>query len=155
MHSLFVSTFNFSIFLIFLIFKLRVPVRSWVSTRHEYIRDELQSVQSQLREAQKHYEEVVSRLKGVESELSLMRDQNKEEMISLKQALTADSQRLSSLVISDAKNSVDRLFFLLKSDLCKDYGIEVLDRVRVIFEEKNTVHRTTDRFLDQIQEIAL
>jgi F0F1-type ATP synthase membrane subunit b/b' len=155
MYSLLIPAFNFSLFLIFLIFKFRSPVRSWIFHRHQYIRDEIQLVQSHLREAQKEYEEVVSRLKGIDGELVLMRDQVKKEITDFEQTCVKEAHRRCSFLMSDAKNAVDRLFFGLRVELSREYGMEVLGRAEVMFEENHAGLRTTDRFLEQIREVAL
>ena len=157
MESLFAPTFNLALLIGLLVFKLRAPLRSFVSQRHLTIRDELQRVKDQLRQAQEKYEEFTAHVKALDAESMALRDQTKKEITALQQRIMAEARRLSSTVINDAKNAVDHLFSDLRDQLYIEYGTKVLDRTEILLREKLTSEdrsRIRQEFLSQMEKAS-
>ena len=156
MESLLAPTINLALLIGILVYKLRGPLRSFVSQRHVTIRDELQRVRDQLRQAQEKYEEFTARVKALDAESMALRDQTKKEITALQHRITAEARRLSSTVINDAKNAVDHLFSDLRDQMYIEYGTKVLDRAEILLREKLTAEdriRIRKEFLNQMENV--
>jgi F0F1-type ATP synthase membrane subunit b/b' len=135
---------------------LKAPTKNFVAQRHISIRDELQSVREQLRLAQEKYDEFSSKLKAIDAEIGSMREQSKQEANAIKQRLTAEARRGSSLVISDARNAASGLFNDLKGQLYGELSTRVLTRAETILKERLTGDdraRIRQEFSRQVESI--
>jgi F0F1-type ATP synthase membrane subunit b/b' len=156
MESLTAPIINFLILVVFLGVKLRKPLQNFVEQRHHTIRNDVNTVREQLRFAQEKYEEFSSKLKAVQSEVSSMRDQTRQEVADIKQRLMNEARRSSSLIISDSKNSADGLFAQLKNHLYSDLSGKILDRAEELLRERLTGDdraRIRQEFSQQVESI--
>jgi F0F1-type ATP synthase membrane subunit b/b' len=138
MESLFAPSFNLLILIVFLVYKLRQPVKDFVSLRHKTIREEIQTVRQELQVAQEKYDEFSSKLKAIDAEVVTLREQSQQEISALKQRILSESRRLSLNIISDAKAAAENLYLELKGQLYSDLSAQVLDRAELILRDKLT-----------------
>jgi F0F1-type ATP synthase membrane subunit b/b' len=133
-----ISAINLLILIGIMIWKLRAPITSHVADRHVLIRDEIQTVRVQLSQAQEKYEEFSSKLKAIDAEISVLREQNKQDTAALKMRVTGEARRVAAMVASDARDTAGSLFAELKGQLYLDWSLKVLDRTEEILRERLT-----------------
>ena len=105
MKSLLISFFNLFLLIGILAYKLRGPLREFVASRHSSIREELLSVSEQLKDAQEQYDEYSSKLRTIDAEVAVLKEQTKQDKEAMKQRVISESSRVAGIVISDARNS--------------------------------------------------
>src|SRR4051794_40357661 len=103
MHNLAISIFNFLILVIFLGYKLKTPFIEFVRSRHHTIRNEVETTQIQLRQAQEKYDEFSAKLKAIHAEVASLKEQTRQEAEAIKERLITEAHRLASGIVSDAK----------------------------------------------------
>lgn len=138
MESLFASTFNLLLLIGILVFKLRKPIRDFVSQRHDLIRTEVETVHQRLSQAQEKYDEFTARLKAIDAEVGSLHEQTKNDIQQIKQRITTEARRMSSIVISDARNAAEGLYSELKGQLYSELGVKVLERAESLLQERLT-----------------
>ena len=138
MNSLTVSFFNFFILIGILFYQLKGPIRHFVATRHETLRDELKAVREQLRLSQEKYDEFSAKLRGLDSEVAIMRELAQQEVALMTQRVVADGRRLAAHIVSDAKSAADGLFTDLKKEYYAGLSTQVLARAEGILKARLT-----------------
>jgi len=156
MESLVYPLINVLILIAFLATKMRAPIREFAAQRHLSIRGEIQSVQEQLRQAQEKYDEFSAKLKAVDAEIAILKEQTKQESASLKQKITNEARRVAGSVVSDAKNAAEGMFADLKGKLYCDLVNQVLDQAQGLLKERLTGEdrdRMRKEFSSQVESI--
>jgi F0F1-type ATP synthase membrane subunit b/b' len=156
MESLVTSSFNFAILVGILGYKLRDPIKTYVTQRHHSIRNELQSVKEHLRQAQEKYDEFSAKLKAIDSEISILREQTKQETQALKQRVLVEARRIAGTLVSDAKNSASGAFADLRSQLSLELTHKVMDRAEQLLRDRVTGDdrvRIRQEFSRQVENI--
>ncbi|MGK5083647.1 ATP synthase F0 subunit B [Bdellovibrionota bacterium FG-1] len=138
MSDLIYPFINFSILIAVLVVYLREPIRVFVRTRHENLRDELQRVRDLLVQAQSKYDEFSGKLKAMDAEIQTMREQAKQDGVAAQNRLLAEAQRLSATIISDSRAASGGLYSQLRHELITDVGLRVLSRAEAILHERLT-----------------
>jgi F0F1-type ATP synthase membrane subunit b/b' len=138
MSSLFAPFINFGMLVGFLTFKLRQPVKDFVANRHDGIRDEILSVQDQLRIAQEKFDEFSAKLKAIDVELAALKEQAKQDALAIQQKLVADGQKMASLIVSDARAAAGHLYQELRGQLYSDLSSHVLERAEKLLQDRLT-----------------
>lgn len=138
MESLVASCVNLAILIGFLVVKLRVPMRDFVSNRHHSIAKEVEAVQVLLANAQRQYDEFTAKLKAIDGEIVTLREQMKKDAAEMNQRVVSEAQRLSAVLLSDAKATSDGLFSELKGQLYRDLSAHVLTRAEEVLQERLT-----------------
>jgi F0F1-type ATP synthase membrane subunit b/b' len=138
MSSLFAPFINFAILVGFLTVKLRQPVKDFVAGRHVGIRDEILSVQDQLKIAQEKFDEFSAKLKAIDVELAALREQAKQDALAIQQKLIADAQRMASLIVSDSRTAASHLYSELRGQLYSDLSAHVLERAEKLLRDRLT-----------------
>lgn len=156
MESLIASTVNLLILLGFLGYKLRGPLKEFVSQRHTLLKTEIQTVSNQLKEAQEKFNEFSSRLKSVQSEVSAIREQNKQDALQMKQRILNEAQRTATTIVSDSKTVAQGLYSQLAGQLYTELSFRVLDRSEKLLRERLTGDdraRIRQEFSRQVESI--
>ena len=157
MHSLAISFLNFSILVGLLIYKLRQPLKDFVLARHKSLREEIFSVQEQLRLASDRFEDYSKKLSQVDSEIQDLRTQLKEDILQLNQRILTEAKKASEAVVGDAKTSAQSLLSDLRADLYSDLVYRVVDRSEALVKERLTsdekvrIQREFSKQLERIQ----
>ena len=138
MESLFWSTFNLLILVGFLVYKLRAPLRDFVSQRHVLLKNEIESVSHQLQDAQEKFEEFSARLKSVQTEASALREQSKQDAVSMQQRIVQDARRNAATIVSDSKTVAQGLYSQMASQLYSELSHRVIDRSEKLLRERLT-----------------
>jgi F0F1-type ATP synthase membrane subunit b/b' len=121
-----------------LAFKLRVPAKEFIATRHSTIRDEIMSVRDQLSVAQEKYDEFSAKLKAIDAEVANLKEYSKQDSIAMKQRILTEGRRVAAQVISDSKSAAESLFSELKGQLYSELAGRVLDRAELLLRERLT-----------------
>jgi F-type H+-transporting ATPase subunit b len=138
MSELIYPAINLAILIALLFVYTREPVRGFVRTRHETLRDELRRVRDLLTNAKAKFEEFSAKLKAMEAEIQALRDQAKQDAAAVKTKILAEAQVLSANVVTDARRSAQGLYGQLKSELFVEVGNKVLDRAESMLRERLT-----------------
>ncbi|MGK5087232.1 ATP synthase F0 subunit B [Bdellovibrionota bacterium FG-2] len=138
METLISPAINFSILLGVLVYYLRQPLVDFVFNRHNSIRKELLEVRENLLEAQAKYEEFSSKLKSIESQAAVLRQQVHQDAQSARLRILSDAQRAASGVSADARVAAAGLYQELKGALYFELTQCVFTRVEGIIKERLT-----------------
>lgn len=136
MNTLILPSINLLILLAVLFYFLRQPIKDFVKARHHSVATELQKSQGMLRESKIKYDEFVTRLSSVDSEIESLRMTSRQDALEMKARILAQAQKLSVNIQSDAKNAAMTLRNELKSELSKELGEAVLSRAAKIISTK-------------------
>jgi F-type H+-transporting ATPase subunit b len=156
MSELIYPFINLIILVTVMVVYLREPLRTFVRTRHETLRDELQRVRNLLSGAQTKHDEFSSKLKAMEAEIQSLRDQARQDAAASKSKIVAEAQRLSATIVSDARVSAQGLFSRLRQELFADVGAKVLDRAETLLRERLTGDdraRIRNEFSAQVESV--
>jgi len=138
MESLVASSINLGLLIAFMVYKLREPIHNFVAERHHSISHEVESVREQLRKAQEQYDEFAGKLKAVDAEISVLREQMKQDAAAVKQRVVTEGKRMSGILVSDAKHAADTLFLELKGQLYNELTSRVLEKAEATLRERLT-----------------
>jgi F0F1-type ATP synthase membrane subunit b/b' len=138
MHELIFPTVNLAILIVLLAIYTKAPIRQFVSDRHRTLRDELQSVRELLVRAQSQYDEFTSKLKAMDAEIESLRSQAKQDASAMRSRVTAETQRLSATIVSDARASAQGLYAQLKAELFAEVGGKIVDRAEGLMRDRLT-----------------
>jgi F-type H+-transporting ATPase subunit b len=138
MHELIAPVINLAILVTLLVIYLRKPLAQFVTARHETLRDQILNVRKQLTGAQEKYEEFSAKLRTIDSEIAVLREQARQDAQGAKQRAVSEVQRLSANVVSDARAASAQLFDDLKSQLRHDLAVRALDRAEAILNARLT-----------------
>lgn len=156
MEGLFASCFNLFILLAFLVYKLRAPLRDFVSQRHVLLRTEIQTVSQQLKAAQEKFDEFSAKLKSVNSEVASIQDQTKQDAALMKQRILADARRAATTVVADSKAVAQGLYSQMAVQLYSELSFRVLERGETLLRERLTGDdraRIRQEFSRQVESI--
>jgi F-type H+-transporting ATPase subunit b len=156
MSELIYPAINLAILIVLLVVYTREPVRGFVRTRHETLRDELRRVRDLLTNAKAKFEEFSAKLKAMEAEVQSLRDQAKQDAAAVKSKILAEAQALSANTVADARRSAQGLYGQLKSELFIEIGNKVLDRTEVMLRERLTGEdraRIRNEFSAQVESV--
>lgn len=138
MNTLLLPLLNLAILLSVLVYFLRLPLRTFVSGRHELLREQVRQVSAQLHEAQARFEEFTAKLKAIDTEIEALRDQARHDADAMKTRILADARRLSGVIVADARSSADGLYEDLRRRLRTELGLQVLERAEQLLRERLT-----------------
>ncbi len=147
MESLIAPSINLIILIFFLFIKLKKPIRDFVAQRHVSIRDEIYFVRDQLNHAQGQYNEFSAQLKTIDGEIVVLKEQTRQDTAQMKRKIIAEATRGSGLIISDAKNAAEGLYFELRRELYSDLSVRILSNV-----EKNILKDLTKSDQSRVQQ---
>jgi len=153
MSELIFPTINLAILIGILVVYTREPIRAFIRTRHETLRDELRRVRDLLVNSKAKFEEFSAKL---EAEIQALRDQAKQDAATIKSKILAEAQTLSATIVSDARRSAQGLYGQLRSELFVEVGNKVLDRTESVLRERLTGEdraRIRNEFSTQVESV--
>jgi len=133
-----ITVFNFAILVIFLYAKLKKPVLDFLQSRHESIKQEIQTVHDQLVQAKKMYDEFSAKLESIDQEIRVLREQSVQDIAQLKERVLEETERLSKMIISDATLASTSLYYEFKKELFAELSCKVLTRTEHILKDRLT-----------------
>lgn len=138
MYSLITSAINLGILIWIIARYTKAPIRQFIQARHETLRDELERTAKDLATAKKRYEEFSSRLSAMGAEVASLRQQSKQDSQSAKQRIIDEANRLSAVIVSDAKASSEGLFGDLKRQMRGEFAERVVARAEALLRARLT-----------------
>lgn len=138
MEKLLFSFLNLSILLVFMVVKLKGPLRDFVANRQKDVAGELESVRSQLQKAQADFEQVTGKLQAVGAEVAAIREHLLGEATQTKNKMIAEASRSAGAMTSDAKAASEHLFGDLKVQLYARLLGSVLAKAEGLMSERLT-----------------
>lgn len=138
MASLIPSAVNLAILVGILVFYTREPLRQFVRTRHETLRDELQKTALDLRTAKQRYEEFSGRLASMESEAASLRQQAKDDARAAKTRVVEDAKRLAQTIVTDARAAGEGLYSDFRRQLREEFAEKVVARAEALLKARLT-----------------
>lgn len=127
MHFPWSSLFNLVVLVGILAYYLRGPLKAFVRSRHDYLRDEVARVEAQLKLARERHDEFSAKLKAIDAEVQAIHDQIRQDAEAMKVRVTTEARRLAQTIVADSRSSAESLY----SDLRKQLRIELAERVVV------------------------
>ena len=109
METLLFPFVNLSALLVLLAVFLRKPLSALVVSRHETIRNELQSSREALLTAHKQTEDLNLRVQGMDLELSQVREQTRAEGERTRSAILDTARKLGAQILGDANAAAGAL----------------------------------------------
>jgi len=138
MHFPWSSLFNFLVLVGVLAYYLRAPLKTFVKTRHDTLRDEVARVEHQLKDAQHKFDEFSAKLKAVDAEIQAIHDQMRADAESMRVRVMNEARHLSQTIIADARASSGGLFAELRTQLRGELAQQVVEKAEKLIREKLT-----------------
>lgn len=138
MSTLIAPLFNFFLLVALLVYLLREPIRGYVKQRQVSMGEAVQRVRQMLREAQEQYDEFSAKLKAIDAEVASLREQSRQDAQASRNRIIGEAQRMSSLIVSDARISAENVYRDLKTRLRAELASRVLERVELLVKERLT-----------------
>jgi F-type H+-transporting ATPase subunit b len=138
MSELIFPAINLAILVTIMVVKLRDPLRGFVRTRHETLRDELQRVRDLLKQSQTRYDEFTGKLRALEAEIVTLREQARQDAAQTKSTVLAEAQRLSAAIVTDARAAAQGMHAQFRHELLSEMGVRVIDRAEAMLKERLT-----------------
>jgi F0F1-type ATP synthase membrane subunit b/b' len=138
MQELIAPIVNLGILIAVLVVYTRKPLGAFVASRHATLRDQILNVRKQLTGAQEKYEEFSAKLKTIDSEIAVLREQARQDAQGAKNRAGSEVQRLSAGVVADARTASSQLFDDLKTQLRHDLAVRALERAEAILNVRLT-----------------
>jgi F-type H+-transporting ATPase subunit b len=156
METLIAPTVNLGILIGILVFYLREPLKQFVRTRHDVLRENLEKVATELQGARERHEEFSARISNLQAEVSAMHVQARQDAESMKQKILSEARRLSEVIVMDAKGAAQGLFSEFRAQLRTELGERVLGRAEQLLRERLTGDdraRIRQEFSRQVEKI--
>lgn len=138
MHFPWSSLFNLLVLLGILAFYLRAPLKAFVRTRHESLRDEVARVGTQLKDAQHRYDEFSAKLKAIEAEVQAIHDQMRADADAVRVRVVNEARALAQNIVADSRATSEAMFVELKAQLRGELAQQVIDRAEGLIRERLT-----------------
>lgn len=138
MHFPWSSLVNFLILVGGLVYFLRQPLKLFVRTRHEFLRDEVSRVEKQLKSAQIKYDEFSAKLKAIDAEIQAIQEQMRQDADAMKVRVVNEAKRLSTTIVADARSSADSLYTELRGQLRAELADRVVQKAEALIRERLT-----------------
>lgn len=157
METLVAPAINLAILVSILGYYLRQPLKGFVRTRHDTLRDEVERVGNQLKLAQAKFDEFSAKLKAIDAEVAALKEQARQDSEAMKVRVINDAKRLSQTIVTDARSSAQSVYVDLKNDLRRDLANRVLDKAEALLRSRLTgddrirIQREFSRQVERIQ----
>jgi len=138
MKDLILPTINLGILVAFLTYKLKGPIKEFIRTRAETIRQAIHDAREMLASAQAKFEEFNAKLKAIDSEVASLRAGARKDGEERSAQVVLSAKQLSGVILSDARSISQALFEELRSELRRELGRKVVDSAERLLEKKLT-----------------
>ncbi len=138
MESLISSSFNLTLLIAILFFKLRGPVKDFVAHRQSSIRHDIQVVGDQLKKAKQDFTQFSNQLARVDQEVKALFEENQREILKIQAKIQADTTYLVEKVMMDTQSRVSSIQAEFKGQLSAELGARVMDRAEFFLMERLT-----------------
>jgi F0F1-type ATP synthase membrane subunit b/b' len=157
MESLIPSSINFTILASILFFKLRLPMRQFVSRRHETIYSQVTSVQKELKTAQDQHEAFAQKLKNIDLEMHQLLQEVKRESVELRQKVISEAREMARDLVLGAQGAAGTLFAELRGELYTELSAQILDRAEGLLQncltgdDRSRIRHEFSRHLESVE----
>jgi F0F1-type ATP synthase membrane subunit b/b' len=138
MRTLVLPFLNLAILVAIIVYKARGPFQELLLRRHESTRDGLRSVRDRLKGAHGKYEEFSAKLKTIDAEIAVLREQSHQDAQASRQRIAQEAQRLSAALAVDARSAAGSLFVDLRAQLRRELGERILERAEALLKARLT-----------------
>ncbi len=129
---------NFIILFSGITYLVRKPLREFVSSRHNSLREELESTQAMLASAQKKFQEFSNRLHAMESEIETLVRESREEAQGSKVRILTEAKKMSDTIVIDSKKASEAMVAEFKKQIKTEFAGQVLTRAETLLKGKLT-----------------
>jgi F-type H+-transporting ATPase subunit b len=136
--TFFYSVANFAVFAGLFGYALKKPVKQFVTSRHETIKEEVSSVREQLRQAQERYEEFSAKLKAVDVEVINIREGSLRDASAMKARLVSSAKQNAGTTLVEAKARASTLVSEIRDVLRAELGVRIVNRAQELIRERLT-----------------
>jgi F0F1-type ATP synthase membrane subunit b/b' len=133
------------------------PFLESVTTRSNTLREQIQEAARQLDAAQAQYHEYKARLASIDAEVSALRTQNQQDVVTVAQRLRESAGKQAQQIVSEARMARDAAISAAKARLALEAGAQVIERAealikgRITGDEKAKIRREFSNQLEQIR----
>jgi F-type H+-transporting ATPase subunit b len=138
LSSLLWPAFNFVILVGGIIYLTKDNFVSFVATRHQQIKADLESARVQLEKAEKEFVQYQAKLQNLDREVRELYVQNKADMENSKLTLLAQARKMSDNIVADAKISSESMVHEFKNQMKADLTKQVLAKAEALIRTKLT-----------------
>lgn len=138
METLIAPTFNFLILLGILGYYLREPCRKFITDRHRFLRDEVERVAAQLKEAQDQLEEFSAKLKALNTEVASLKEQAVQDGKNMRLRILSEARKANAFIVGEAQAASQTLFEELRLELHQTFADRVIKKTEDFLKNKLT-----------------
>lgn len=129
---------NLTVLLGGLVYYLRKPLQEFVQTRHQMIRDRLQTVQKEMQQARARYQEVSQKLEQIDPEIRKLKNQYEQEAQQNRDQLLDRTRKICQMTLKDAQAQSRSMLENLKTETRNEISSQVIQRTVELLKEKLT-----------------
>ncbi len=129
---------NFGILVGALFYFLKTPTKAFVKGRHDTLKEQLDSVQAKLVDAQKQYQEYSQRLSSMDAEVAALIQQIRTDAESTKVKVVTEAKRMADQIVIDSKRTAESLMGEFKDQVRADLANRVIARTEHLLKDRMT-----------------
>lgn len=129
---------NFSILVGVLFYYLKAPTKAFVKERHDTLKEQLDSVQLKLVDAQKQYQEYSHRLSTMDAEVATLIQGIRTEAESTKVRVVTEAKRMADQIVIDSKRTSEAMMSEFKDQVRADLANLVITRTEHLLKDRMT-----------------
>ncbi len=136
--SLIYPFINFAILVGALFYFLKAPIKGFVKGRHDSLKEQLESVQQKLADAQKQYQEYSQRLSSMDAEIASLIKQIRSDAESTKVKVVTEAKRMADQIVIDSKRTSESMMGEFKNQVRADIANLVISRTEHLLKDRMT-----------------
>ena len=144
---------NMVLFLGFLVWALKGPVKSAIASRHEQIRREATEAQERRTRSEQMANEISARLAKLEEDVKTIRERAQIEGERQKKEMIAAAEAEAKKILQGARNEVDSRLKAARQELTEYAGELASERAEKLLREKITDADREKLFRDSLTEV--
>lgn len=138
MSELLPKFFNLAILVGVLAYYCRKPLKEFLFERHRVLKDELESTQAKLSEAQKKFQDYSARLQSLETEIAQLIQASRQEAEQSKVRILTEAKKMADTIIVDAKRASETMKNEFRDQIRAEFAAQVLVRAETLLRGKLT-----------------
>lgn len=138
MSGLIYPFINFTILVAVLYHFVKGPTKAFVKERHSSLKEQLDSVQQKLVDAQKQYQEYSQRLSSMDAEVASLIQQIRSEAESTKVRVVTEAKHMAGQIVIDSKRTSEAMMAEFKDQVRADLVNLVISRTEHLLKDRMT-----------------
>ncbi len=138
METLIWPTINFLVLIGILTYFLRTPLKEYVTSRHDRIKENVGEVREKLREAQLKFDELSSKLQAVSTQSESIRQDALKKAQTMKDKMITHSKELASTIVANARSNSHRMASNLRIQLRSEFAEKIITQAEAQIKNELT-----------------